>query len=249
MPRMRHPQMLLWLPMALLLALQIWFSASSEHLRPAIEQMPPPPTETSLKALAFGDREFLYRYLGRWLQGVGDGGGRLLPLRDMNYDYVTGWLGALDALDDNRSEFVRSVGAYYFALVAISPDRIGKVYDYILANALRDPQREWRWLLWNARIARFPLNDRARVVDLARRIAAMPRRDGVPAWIKLVAVRLYQFAGDEAAARSVVEHLSPQELAEIQAARGRDAEQALSEHPQSTKPRPGPGSGSDPDRK
>ena len=85
----------IWLALGALLAAQIWFFEQTAGLRPAIEDMPPPPTETALKAIAFGDKEFLFRHLGRWLQGVGDGGGRLHPLRDFDYDDVVGKNGAI----------------------------------------------------------------------------------------------------------------------------------------------------------
>lgn len=210
----------LWGLLMLLVAAQVWLAVGSRHLRSAIEEMPPPPSAQALRAMALGDTEFLYRHLGRWLEYVGDGGGRVRPLREYDYDRVVGWLEVVDDLDARRSDYIHVLAAQYFGQVSIDPTRVRKIVDYLRGVALADPVKNWRWLVWASHQARKPINDPALMKAIAHDFQSPELKDpSVPAWVRAMPIRLYRDAGDEADSRDAAQNLSPKDRAEIQAAR------------------------------
>ena len=152
--------------------------------------------------MAFGDSQFLFRLQTLWMLDFGDGGGRLKPLRDYDYDRVVGWLRAMDGLD-SRSDAVYQLGSHYFGALtdpATAPAKVGRVADFFEQAALADPAHRWSWLVWSALIIQHRVKD----PELAGRIATdlMSLRDNksVPNWLPLLAVPLYRIAGNEAEA-------------------------------------------------
>lgn len=202
---MRRAALLLWPALLLLLAAQVWFSRDMRDIRPAIDRMPPPPSETVLKGMAFGDDEFLYRATALWLQDIGEGGGRLKPLREIDYDRVVAWLQALDGLDP-EAEFAHTVAAKEFGQVAIDPARVRKIVLYIRGIGLSDPPRRWAWLVWAAEMAEHALKDKELSRLMAGDFARITDRT-VPAWVRGLASPLYHFAGDDIAAKAAREAL------------------------------------------
>lgn len=188
--------------------------------------MPPPPSENALKAMALGDNEFLFRHLGRWLEFVGDGGGRVRPLRFYDYDRVVGWMRALDQLDEERSDFIHVIATRYFGEITKAVDvdhrRLRTIIDYLRIVSLQDPARYWNWLVWSAVKARTDIKDPALVAALAHDLQSPELRDPrVPAWVRVLPVRLYRAAGDEAAAKDAEAHISPEDAAAVQAMKDR----------------------------
>ena len=212
----------LWVLILLCVAAQAWFSFDHRGLRGTIDEISAPPTDLALKAMALGDDEFLFRHLGRWLEFVGDGGGRVRSLRYYDYDRVVGWMQALDRLDHNRSDFVHAIAARYFGEITKAVDvdhqRVRKIIDYLRTVALADPVRNWQWLVWSSGKARKDLNDPALVKAIARDLQSPELRDPrVPAWVRVLPARLYHFAGDEEAARDAEAKITPADAAEVEA--------------------------------
>jgi hypothetical protein len=210
----------LWLAFFLFLAVQVGFSSATLNLRPGIETMPPAPTDRALKAMALGDDEFLFRYLSRWLEYVGDGGGRVKPLREYDYSEVVRWLEALDDLDQGRSELAHELAARYFGEITNAVDkdhhRLLAIVAYLRAVALKDPKREWRWLVWSANQAINPIADPALMKSVAHDLESPELRDStVPAWVRVLPIRLYRKAGDEAAAKAAIDRVTPDDWAEL----------------------------------
>lgn len=210
----------LWGILALFVAAQVWFAVGTRHLRSAIEEMPPPPSAQGLRAMALGDTEFLYRHLGRWLEYVGDGGGRVRPLREYDYDRVVGWLQVVDDLDARRSDYIHVLAAQYFGEVNIDPGRVRKIVDYLRGMALADPVRNWRWLVWASRAARSPIKDPELLKAIAHDLQSPELKSpAVPAWVRALPIRLYHDAGDQADSQDAALHLSPEDRATLEAAR------------------------------
>ncbi len=218
--RTRSGTVTLWFGLVGFAVLQAWFvHDKTDGIRPGIEEMPPPPDGTALKALAFGDEEFLFRYLSRWLQNVGDGGGRVRPLRDYDYDLIVGWLETLDSFDAYKSDYVHELAARYFGEVNIDPGRVRKIVQYLRLVGIRDPAHNWKWLVWSAHTARS-LKD----VDLLKGIARdlqSPElvNPDVPAWVRVLPVRLYHLADDDDDARDALAKTDPKDIESIARAR------------------------------
>jgi hypothetical protein len=222
--RIEPAQRALWGVILLFFAAQVWFVTAIGGLRPVIDEIPPTPSEHSLKAMSFGDDEFLFRYMGRWLQFIGDGGGRIRPLHEYDYDRVVDWLAALDRLDDGRSDYGHELAARYFGEITPSVDpgftRLRKIVDFLRITALRDPAREWPWLVWAAHKARNPMNDSALTEALARDLQSPELKDkSVPAWVRVLPVQLYHAAGNDTAAREALAAVTPEDRKEVEAMR------------------------------
>jgi hypothetical protein len=210
-----------WGLLLLLVAAQIWFAIGTRDLRAAIDEMPPAPSENALKAMAFGDDEFLFRHLTRWMEFVGDGGGRVRPLRDYDYDRVVDWLRTLDELDAYRSDMPHAIAARYFGEItsAVDPNhaRVGKIVSYLELVGLHDPKRFWPWLVWDARLARKTIGDPDLMRTLAKDLQSPELRSrSIPAWVRLLPVELYQAAGDKQAAADALAKVTPEDKKEIE---------------------------------
>jgi hypothetical protein len=194
-----------WLILFAALTMQIGTARWLRPLRPGIEEMPYPLGDQGLKGLSLGDDQFLFRALARWLQDVGDGGGRVRPLRDYDYDRVVGWLKALDGLDP-RSEYLYWLGSHYFGAITDpgkGPEKVAKVVDYFRTAALADPEHRWSWLVWAAVKAHHTVKDKALMAKVAADLVSLKGRSDIPAWLPLLAIPLYRAAGDGAAAKAL----------------------------------------------
>jgi hypothetical protein len=194
-----------WIGLIAFLLAQLGYSQSVRPLRPAIEEMPFPVSDLGLKALALGDDQFLFRYLARWLQDVGDGGGRVRPLVEYDYDRVVDWLKVLDRLDE-RSDYSFQLAARYFGAVMepnLGPARVRKIVLYFRACALADPARRWPELVWAAERTRRVVKDPELSGLIAGDLVALRDNPRVPPWLPLLAAPLYRFAGNVAKAEEL----------------------------------------------
>ncbi len=188
----------LWVVLVGFLCAQIGYARVLVPLRPAIEEIPFPLGELGVKGIALGDEQFLFRFLARWLQEVGDGGGRVRPLKDYDYDRVVGWLKVLDRLDD-QSNYSYWLAARYFGAVLepnFGPERVRKIVLYFRERAVADPARHWPGLVWAAARVRRVVKDRDLSGLIARDLVALRGDPRVPSWLPLLVPPLYRFAGE-----------------------------------------------------
>lgn len=209
-----------WL-LALALLAQAAFWWGSRDLRGEQPVVPPPPSERAVAALAFGDRQFLYRALGLEVQNLGDTGGRFTPLARYDYRRLAGWFDRLDALDP-RADYAPALAAHYYGQTPKSED-VRHVVAYLRRHAAGDPERKWRWLAHAAYLARHKVKDLDLALAVARELAglAVP---GIPIWTKQMPAFVLAAAGDTEAARDLMavllattKDLSPQERTYLQA--------------------------------
>jgi len=188
----------LWAAILLLFGGQVLVSQHLKPFRPAIEEMPYPPNPLALKALGLGDDQFLFRAEVSWLQGVGDGGGRLKPLKDYDYDRVIEWLRVIDGLDpQSRSLF--EVGARYFGAISdpgSAPLKLKALATYFLEVGMSDPAQRWPWLVWAAVKAQHTIGDKELARRAADQLMSLRGAAGAPYWLPLLAPPLYRAAGD-----------------------------------------------------
>jgi hypothetical protein len=171
-------------------------------LRPAIEEFPPPPSPAELAAMALGDAQSMFRYQILWLQDFGDGGGRVKPLRDYDYDHVVGWLRAVDSLDQ-RSNAIYELGSHYFGALTdpgTAPAKVGRVADFFDQAAMADPGRRWPWLVWSALITQRLVKDPGLAGRIASDLMSLKDNKSVPDWLPLLAIPLFRIAGNAAEA-------------------------------------------------
>lgn len=160
------------------------------HSNPPV--MTAPPGEVSRKAMAFGDDQFLYRVLSIDLQNAGDGGGRVTPISQYNYDYVLGWLRAVEALDP-LAQHHYILAARYFSYTQNAAD-LRRVIAFIFEKASRNPERHWFWVTQCIELADHRLGDTAYALQIAQ-VAAAYTFPEVPAWVWMFPALLMEKMG------------------------------------------------------
>lgn len=196
---------ILWVALLGALLCQVVANFQLAPLRPAIDEMPYPPSPQAMKALALGDDQFLFRSEISWLQEVGDGGGRLRPLKDYDYGRVINWLREIDRLDP-QSQSIFALGSTYFGAITdpvLAPPKVKLLAQFFAEAGAADPAQRWSWLVWSAIKTQHIVRD----PDLARSIAgsllSLPSPPAVPDWLPLLAAPLYRTAGDADKAASL----------------------------------------------
>jgi hypothetical protein len=154
------------------------FAWVNRDRRPDMIVLEAPPGPTARTALAFGDAQFLYRSWAAHLQNAGDTGGRATPMRDYNYDYVLGWLQALQALDRDAQQHA-FLAAHYFSQTP-KLDDVRRLVDFIIADVRLSPARKWYWLTYVMTLAQRKLDDLPYALEISRELASydFPDMDG-----------------------------------------------------------------------
>lgn len=165
---------------ALLLAAHAGLASSNRFVQGDPPVMAAPPNVAARKALAFGDDQFLYRRFALSLQNAGDGGGRVTPISDYNYDHVLGWLEGLAELDPKaQHHFI--LATRYFSFTRAKSD-LRRITQYVVERASRDPERHWFWLTQCIEMADHRLGDTEYALQIAL-IAATYDFPDLPHWV------------------------------------------------------------------
>lgn len=161
---------LLSIALVLLVLGQSALSWSIRDVRPTLGILPDLPQERALDALAFGDSQFLFRYLALTLQNAGDNGGRVTPLKDYDYEKVVAWLELLDHLDV-KSHWVVAMANGYFGQTQNTAD-VKPIVQYLQRHVAQDPEVKWPWLVNAVYLSRHRLKSDWLALDAARQLAS-----------------------------------------------------------------------------
>ncbi len=191
------------------LSLQAAFWWQTRHIQSGWEGVPPVPSYRVAKALALGDGEFLYRVATFVLQNMGDEGNRVTPLKDYDYQRLGQWFSLLDRFNP-KSEFLPVLVGYYFSQ-SQNPDDVRIVISFLAHIAIRDPERNWRWMAHAIYLARHRVKDMNLALTLAYRMAAM-RGAGIPIWAQRMPAFVLAEVGEKEAARDLMEAIMESEM-------------------------------------
>ncbi|TVQ83118.1 MAG: hypothetical protein EA357_07180 [Micavibrio sp.] len=191
-----------------ILSLNFFLWTASHYVRPSWPGVPPAPTENTAAGMTLGDRQFAYRSGALTLQNLGDTGGRVVPLQDMDYDKLGDWFRILHQLD-SLSNHVPMTAAFYFGgILGLEENRekIRTVVDY-LAKIGEDQAREkWRWLAHAVFLARHRLDDLDYALELAYKLADMdPHAEFLPLWARHMPAFVHTALDEQSAARALLE--------------------------------------------
>ena len=191
------------------LGLQGAFWWQTRELQAGWEGVPPAPSHQVAKALAMGDGQFLYRAATFVLQNMGDEGGRVTPLKDYDYQRLGQWFSLLDRFDP-QSEFLPVLVGYYFSQ-SQNPDDVRIVISFLAHIAIRDPERNWRWLAHAIYLARHRVKDMNLALSLAYRMAAI-KSPGIPIWARQMPAFVLADVGEKEAARDLMEAIMDSQI-------------------------------------
>lgn len=192
------------LVLALALNICFWFGSSDIYAKWA--GVPPVPTHNGAIMMGLGDPELSFRLGAITLQNLGDGGGRVTPMRDYDYKALGEWFFLLNSLDP-ASDHVPMLAAYYFGGTRV-PSDVAVVVDYLSQVGLNPAGVKWRWLVHASFLARHRLHDTDRALDIAYKLSKMRLADDVmPLWARQMPAFLLTEKGDREAARQITEGL------------------------------------------
>ena len=215
--RIRSRPEFLYAVFILFLVMNIALWLQTRTWRPIWGNVPPTPSHGNAEGMVLGDKQFAYRLTSIMLQNIGNATDRTRALSEYDYEGLKGWFLLADYLDP-ESNFVPSLAAYYFGATQAKQD-LSPVIDYLEYIGQQPQPQKWRWLAQAVYMARFEQGDLQRALDLANKLANLPR-DDLPLWAKQMPVLIVNAQGDKQMAyammvetlRSEIDRLSPQEI-------------------------------------
>lgn len=185
--------------LAACLSAQIAWKSQIRPGAPGAGELPPPPNSKALRLAAFGEPATLSRLAMLYLQAFDYHGSNALPYRKLDYDRLTGWLAAIQALDP-RSEYPLFAAARIYAEVPDS-QRQRLMLEFVHSEFLRDPDRRWPWEAHAALVAKHQLKDLALARKYARAIDQLTKTDDVPLWARQMEIFILEDMNELEAAR------------------------------------------------
>lgn len=189
----------LWV--VVMVIIQIGFWNITRHYKPDLAIVPDVPSPLSIKAFALGDEEFYFRILGYQLQNAGDSFGRFTALKEYNYNQLYHWFTLLDSLNAT-SHFVPSMASYYYSQTQHKPD-VRYIVRYLDEHASKDLYHNWWWLGQAVYLANFKLKDKVLALQLAKKLASIPRTD-IPLWTKQMPAFILEQMGETDQAMAII---------------------------------------------
>ena len=163
---------------------QIYFSILLKNNRSQFENTPYPPTKLAIKALSFGDEQFLFRYYVLQLQNAGDKIGFVTSIKNHNYARLYQWFIVLDDIDKN-SKITPSLASNYYGSSADS-ESVKWVIKYLIENGLKNIESNWRSLTYAAYLAKN-INDYNLIVKSTEALTKS-NNSKIPLWAKTLGI-------------------------------------------------------------
>jgi len=164
-------------------------------IKPELEIVPNVPSKEILKAISFGDEQLTFRYNGYMMQFIGDTFGRVTPLKDYNYEKLYRWWLLLDDID-SESNLITYVVGYYWSATQ-NPERdIPYVVNFLEQHADKHPSEKWWWYSQAAYNAKFKMHDSERALEIAKKLADLPKDLDIPIWTRQLQAFFYEDKGE-----------------------------------------------------
>lgn len=179
----------------LALNVSLWMTVQSARIK--WNNVPPVPDKVGALWTALGDEQFAYRLYGLFIQNMGDTGGRVVSLKDYDYETLSKWLMLENELD-TRSDFAPFLAAYFFGFVR-DPEKLRPIVDYLEIAAGDGQGEKWRFLSQAVFLARFKMNDLDRALELANKLSAIDNPDMAP-WARQMSAFVLNAKGEKEAA-------------------------------------------------
>ncbi|MEZ5692126.1 MAG: hypothetical protein R3D71_10765 [Rickettsiales bacterium] len=174
-----------------------WYQVKA--IRPELGIVPNVPSEQTVSAMSFGDKQFYFRLLAFELQNAGDTFGRSTSLRYYDFNKLFHWFKLMDSID-SKSNMIPSMATYYFSQTQNRSD-VRYVVDYLYDHATRDIKHKWWWLVQSIYLSTHRLDDK----DLALKVAKPLVNDGVPVWAQQMVAVVHEKRGEMQDALRIME--------------------------------------------
>jgi len=187
-------------PVLLLLAasfcVQVAWQASRPEPVARAESLEPPPPAPILQGLALGEPIALAQFLTLYLQAFDNQPGISIPFRQLDYERVIQWLGAILELDPD-GQYPLLMASQLYSQV---PDRAKQrqMCDFVFRQFGRDPDHRWRWLAHCAIIVKHRLGDPRLALTYAEAITRQAHH--ASNWARQMRIFILEDMGERGAA-------------------------------------------------
>lgn len=171
------------------------FWPGSKSVKPDLEIVPVAPSKEMLKAFSFGDEQLTFRYYGYMMQFLGDTFGRVTPLKNYDFERLYRWWTLLDEVD-SKSNLVAYVVAYYYGATQDKEKDIPYVVDFLEQHSDRNPKLNWWWYSQAVYNAKYNMNDNKRALEIAHKLANLPKDLDIPIWTRQLEAFIYEGEGE-----------------------------------------------------
>lgn len=182
------------------LALQLAFWRETTHQRPDMSILPTPLSTEALKAMSFGDEEYVFRIISFLVSNAGDTFGRTTRLIDYDIKPVIAWFKLMDSLND-RSIIAPYMAAYYFGQ-SQNIKHIRPIVDYLVENSARDLEKKWWWRIQAAYLSTHRLSDTHGSLAITLPLAKLTT---APYWVQQYPAFVYEKMGEMEEAQKIIE--------------------------------------------
>ena len=186
----------------LMLGLQGYFWSRTHTILPDMGIVPDVPSQTTLKALSFGDDQALFRLLALNLQNAGDTFGRFTALYKYDFNKLSHWFSLLDTLD-KESNFLPSMATYYYSQTQNKND-VRYIIDYLDSYSKGREKEKWWWTVQGAYLASHKMKDLDRALELAERLKDVR---GIPMWAQQMPAFIHEKRGEFDDAAVIIENI------------------------------------------
>lgn len=185
--------------LAATLALQVGWRALQPAPTAHASELPAAPAATTLEAYALGEPVALAQITMLYLQAFDTQPGISIPLRDLDYSRVLGWLDRVLDLDP-ATRYPLLAATQVYAQVP-DPAKVRTMLDFAYRRFLEDPQRRWPYLAHASIVARHRLGDLQLALRYAEAIAAHAEGTDIPGWARQMRIFLLEDMGEVERAR------------------------------------------------
>lgn len=159
-----------------------------------------PPSEATLRILAFGDPIPLAQAMALNLQAFDNQPGVSIPFAALDYDRVEAWLGRILQLDP-ASQYPLLMASSLYAQVFQNPGKQRQMSEFVYREFLKDPDHRWSSLAHVAIMAKHRLKDLPLALRYADAIRDHAHGPGVPSWARQMHIFLREDMGEIEAAK------------------------------------------------
>jgi len=161
----------------------------------AATDLQPPPSDATLRVLAFGDPVPLAQALVLRLQAFDNQPGVSIAFAALDYARVEAWLESILALDPS-SQYPVLMASHLYAQVFQRPDKQRQMSEFVYRQFLKDPDRRWPALAHLAIMAKHRLKDLPLALRYADAIRDHARGPDVPSWARQMHIFLREDMGE-----------------------------------------------------
>ncbi len=179
----------------LALSMQIFARSSaltSHNIQP--QDLKTPTDTNTLRLISVGEPEILSIGLMLWLQSFDNQPGISIPLADLDYKKVVGWLTRITELDP-RSQYPLFFACHIYGRVN-DPDNLRLIISFIYDRFKQNPNHNWRWLAHSVVLAKHRLKDIKLATHLAAELRLRATGKQVPHWAKQMEIGLLETQGE-----------------------------------------------------